>query len=230
MIASKSKYSTRLNAARNEALEVVMNDLDTVLEEESIIRAEYEKKMLVLQSELCAQMSALSLKKSEIQSDAADIVSAVALKTLKPLGSKRMKRLEKAKTKLPAKPKKAVKSIVPYTQAHLTDALVHMVKCFFAGEKMSLRKSAALFMNNKYASLTRVWKNHRMPEVLKILTENEAIQFVANIPKPKVFFLFFACLCCVDVFKCFLFLFADWQSIMDKPCKSIPRNAYGKHD
>ena len=196
VVARKSKYPTRLNAAQTEALDSAMHDLDVVLEKEHIVRAEYEKKMLVLQSELCAQMSALKLEKSEIQSDAADIVSAVALKALKPLGSKRTKHITNAKTRPPAKAKKLVRKSVPYTQAHLTDALVYLVQCFYAGEKTSLRKAASLFMDDKYASLTRIWKSNRVDDVLKALKESEAIEFVANIPKPKVIKL--ALLVCLD--------------------------------
>ena len=139
-------------------------------------------------------MSALKLQKTEIQNDAADIVSAVALKTLKPLGSKRTKAMTNAKTRPPAKAKKTVRKSVPYTQALLTDALVYLVQCFYAGNKTSLRKAASLFMNDKYASLTRIWKNNRVNDVLKVMKESEAVRFVANIPKPKVNFCLFACL------------------------------------
>ena len=38
--------------------------------------------MRILKSELCEQMSVLSLEKSEIQSDSADIVSTIAIKQI----------------------------------------------------------------------------------------------------------------------------------------------------
>ena len=63
VVAPKSKYDTRLNDAQHEALESAMYDLDVVLEKEHIVRVEYEKKILILQSELCAQMSVFKIVK-----------------------------------------------------------------------------------------------------------------------------------------------------------------------
>ena len=136
-------------------------------------------------------MSALTIQKEEIQNDVDEIMSAAAIGSIKPLNSVRMQRKLNKQTALPKKSKAKIRQIVPYTQGNLTDALVHLAECFYDGQKCSLRKAESIYMNGKYASLTRVWKSNRVAKALEIISDkSEGIQFVASIPKPKVCFVF----------------------------------------
>lgn len=179
--------------AQTDALKSVMSSLDVVAEKEAFVKKNFEKKMLALRDELCEQMSLLTLQKEKIQNNAAEIVSACAIESVKPLSGKRLQRQLSQLTRAPAKPKTRRRKIVPYTQANLTDALVHIACTYYAKDQKtcSLRKAAELFMDGKYASLTRVWKSNRIAKVLEVLDESEGIEYVASIPKPKVIFFFY---------------------------------------
>ena len=203
---AERKYATRLNAAQRDALKTVMKRLDAVAEKEAIVKKQFERKMLRLRDELCEQMSSLTLQKEKFQNNASEIMSATAVLAVKPLNGVKMQRQLNKLARNPAKPQKMPRKIVPYTQANLTDALVHLAECHYRGEKYSLRKAAAIYMDGKYASLTRLWNANRIGEVLKMLPESEGIEFVASIPKPRVRLqsLLLLVACCLLLVACCL--------------------------
>jgi len=188
------KYSTRLTSKQNEALTDVMKQIDNIDEREQELKAEFDLEMTKLRENLCVKLKALVLEKGEVQEAAADIVSAVAIKSVKSLGSTRMKNKVSKQTKKPQKHQtRRVKS--NYTQEHLTAALVHIVKSHYSAEKAcSIRKAAKLFMDNKYGVLNRVWKQHHCAQILELVKEDEAVLYVSRIEKPKVCLL----ACCLS--------------------------------
>ena len=190
----KKQSLTRLGRKKALSLHQAITKIERIEEEEALAKARFEQAVAKLTDQLCDEMGALSLQKGDVQNHAADIVSAAAISDLARLNSKRMVRQQRKRTKKPSKHKKVPKkAVVPYTQAQLTDALVHIVKCHYGGMKCSFRKAAMIYMDGKYGALTRVWKNNRVSEVLDAVKQDEAILYVASIPKPKVC-LFAACL------------------------------------
>ena len=141
--------------------------------------------MVKLRDDLTQKMAKLTLEKVELIADASNIMSATAINAIEPLNCRRVQRqiaqmVDKSCTK-PVRPNR-----VPYTQENLTTALTHLVNCHFDNKPCSLRKAAKLFMDNKYASLTRVWKAHRMKLILERFDRTHCLNFVATIEKPKV--------------------------------------------
>ena len=86
---------------------------------------------------------------------------------------------------------------------HLTNALLYLVQCHFQNKPTSIRKAAAIHMDNKYSTLNRIWKQYSMQDVLKTQTEADAMLYACRISKPKVVFVFAFCfLLFVCLFTC----------------------------
>ena len=92
-----------------------MKRLDVAAEKETIVKNQFERKMLQLRDELWEQMPSLTLQKEKIHNNASEIVSVTAVLTIKPLSGVKMQRQLKKLTHNPVKPKKMSRKIVPYT-------------------------------------------------------------------------------------------------------------------
>lgn len=212
------KYATRLTNKQNEALTDAMKHIDTIDEREQELKDAFDFEMAKLRENLCVKLKELVLEKGAVQDAAADIVSAVAIKSVKSLGSTRMKGKVSKKTKKPKKPQTR-RAKTNYTQQHLTTALVHIVKSHYSAEKTcSIRKAAKLYMDNKYGVLNRVWNQHHCAEVLDLVKEDEAVLYVSQIQKPKVC-LFVCCLsaACLMFFHLFVCSFFYWLFVSPSP-------------
>lgn len=163
--------------------------------------------MTRLKDELTSKMAKLTLEKVALAQDASDVMSATAINAIVPLNCRRIMRQVTKKLKKhthePVRPNR-----VPYTQEHLTTALTYLVNCHFDDQPYSLRRAAKLFMDNKYASLTRVWKAHRMSLILSRFDRTHCLNFVATIEKPKVsacMFLIALLFACLPIARLFFF-------------------------
>ena len=179
------KYATRLNDQQQIALKSHSKRAQQILEAERVANAIFEREMVKLRDDLTQKMAKLTLEKVELVQDASNIMSATAINAIVPLNCRRiMRQITKKVDK--SLPKPVRPNRVPYTQENLTTALTFMVNCHFDGKPCSLRQAAKLFMDNKYASLTRVWKAHRMKLILERFDRTHCLNFVSMIEKPKV--------------------------------------------
>lgn len=220
------KYSTRLTDKQKLALQRHAKFAEKIAEQEQLANAIFEREMTKLRDELTSKMAKLTLEKVALAQDASDVMSATAINAIVPLNCRRIMRQVTNKLKKIAQPPVRPNRI-PYTQENLTTALTHLVNCHFNNEPCSLRKAAKLFMDNKYASLTRVWKAHRMKLILERFDRTHCLNFVATIEKPKVSGCMHVCfidcfVVCLLLVDCFVALFAlDSPPVVCCSCSSV---------
>ena len=239
----QKRYKTRLNDVQKDAIESALSELEKITGKEKRLKAIFNKKMVQARDELCAEMNKLSVKKSVIQNHAADVVTMTAVKLVTPLNARKVQRIVDKQKKAVARPQQQ-KNRVRYNQKMLTDALVYLVKQFFQnGKKYSIRKAAALYMDNKYASLTRVWNANQMRKICDNYPECDAVLYAARVQIPQVIHAtstrtfayihtFIVCLlltCTYTLLLCVVCC-ADGESFVGLTREPISRTSYGVFD